>query len=130
MSDDARWFLDTWVDQLGHLAGWSRREVEEWANRSRLLAELSNENSLVYHRHPQYWISRTLIPEGLQSRLDPLDRIELEARVSSLLSDPDGTPKRPSERDGWDALRSDLTRLIQDAAAKTDTREPLVSFVA
>jgi hypothetical protein len=78
-----RTYVQTWVNALNVLLGWSEKRTLAWAEKFR--AMLNDENDLLFHWGPHEYFIRLIIPEELNETLDEDEKFELRKLLSDII---------------------------------------------
>ena len=116
------YYLRVWKSIFGELLGWSEEEVLRWAEQKDWLRYLENENDMIYHEPPQYWVVHSLLPEHLQSTLRGIPLVEAHQKLMAALDRniPHLVwPKEPS----WPHLRKNVEQVIIECERNLSKRD-------
>jgi hypothetical protein len=82
-SENGRIYLQTWVNALNVLLGWSEERTLTWAKKFR--TELNHEDDLLFHWGPSKYFIRLIIPEALNESLNSNETVELRKLLLDII---------------------------------------------
>lgn len=107
-------YLAAWARMLPPLLGWSDEQTATWSRQWE--PQMNDEYSLFFHEDPIWYVVPLLIPDGVTSRLGPMQRVALERRINHAVIDEPAFAWSSPDVD-WAAARARVARVLADYSA-------------
>jgi hypothetical protein len=117
-------YLKVWQAVLAGWLGWPQHRIDGFV--SRWLADMSDENSLFYHKLPLWYITPLLIQPGVRERLCPSTVHEIEKELEQAIMNHD--PGHTQHGYDWEPARLRAVEVLQHYGASLPRPDDLAWY--